>query len=601
MKNKIPRFITPVHTYPLGIIGNCSYLAYIDLSANVKWLCMPRFDSSFIFGSLLDPVKGGEFSVKPSGEKFTSKQYYLKNTNILITEFKVNGGAFRVTDFAPRFYQYDRYYKPLMLIRKIEPISGNPFIQVRCMPVGDYGNVLPEMVQGSNHIRYLNLASQVRLTTDVPLNYILEQKSFVLSEARYMVFTYGVPLEAGLANTAETFLQKTRDYWHNWVKTTSIPHIFQEQVIRSALVLKLHQFEDTGGIIAAGTTSLPEHNGSGRTWDYRYCWMRDSYYTLNAFNSVGHFEELEQYFNFIQNIILNEKTRIKPVYTLSGDPVPKEKQINLLGYMGNQPVRIGNNAGQQIQNDVYGQVLVSLLPLFIDNRLNYYDRDRTLSMVKWLVSRIERTMDEPDAGIWEFSTIAQTHTYTFLFHWAGSRAALKIAELFGDESLKIRAFLIEEKAVAKLEMCYDPLKEAYTQAIGSPYLDASGLQLIIMNYLDPLSERAHRFLKAMEQELKTPEDLFFRYTREDDLGKPQTSFLLCSFWYAEALACVGRTTEACKLIQRLISCTNHLGLFSEDADNVGGQWGNFPQTYSHVGLMNAVFRIAIKLDKPIFY
>lgn len=589
------------HEYELGIIGNCSYIAYIDLSANVRWLCLPRFDSSFIFGSLLDPVKGGTFSIQPGVEKFTSKQYYLKNTNILVTEFKANGGVFRVTDFAPRFYQYDRYYKPLMLIRKIEPVSGNSLIRVKCNPVGDYGNIIPEMVQGSNHIRYLNLDSQVRLTTDIPLNYIMEPKPFVLSETHYLVFTYGVPLEAGLANTAETFLQKTRDYWHNWVKTTSIPNIFQEQVIRSALVLKLHQFEDTGGIIAAGTTSLPEHDQSRRTWDYRFCWMRDSYYTLNAFSSVGHFEELEKYFNFIQNIILNEKSRINPVYTLSGDQVPREKHLLLEGYLGNQPVRIGNNAGMQVQNDVYGQVLVSLLPLFIDNRLNYYDRNKTLSMVRWLVGRIEKKMDEPDAGIWEFSSISQAHSYTFLFHWAGGKAALKIAEMLEDEGLKIKSFLIIEKAAAKLELCYDDLRGAYTQAIGSPYLDASGLQMIIMNYLDPQSERAQRYMTALENELKTPEGLFYRYIREDDHGKPQTSFLLCSFWYAEALACMGRTEEACTLIQRLISCSNHLGLLSEDADNVGGQWGNFPQTYSHVGLMNAVFRISVKLDKPIFY
>ena len=585
----------------MGIIGNCSFLAYIDDTANIRWLCLPRFDSSFIFGSLLDPDKGGEFSVRPAGEKYTSKQYYLKNSNILITEFKANGGSFRVTDFAPRFYQYDRYYKPLMIIRKIEPVSGNSFIKVKCNPVGDYGNVIPEVVRGSNHIRFLNLDAQARLTTDIPLNYILDSKSFVLSETRYLVFTYGVPLEAGLANTAETFLQKTREYWHNWVKTSAIPNIFQEQVIRSALVLKLHQYEDTGGIIAAGTTSLPEHDGSGRTWDYRYCWIRDTYYTLNAFSSIGHFEELEQYFKYVQNIILNEKNRIRPVYTLSGDPVPRERHLDLKGYLGNQPVRIGNNAGAQLQNDVYGQVLVSLLPLFIDKRLNYYDRDRTLSMVKWLVGRIEKTMDEPDAGIWEFSTIAQEHTYTFLFHWAGSKAAMKIAEMLEDENLKIRSFLISEKAAAKLEGCYDKKSRAYTQALGSPYLDASGLQLIVMNYLDPLSERAGAFLNAMEQELRTAEGLFYRYTRADDHGKPQTSFLLCSFWYAEALACVGRLEEASRLIQRLLSCTNHLGLFSEDADLVCGQWGNFPQTYSHVGLINAVFRISIKLDKPFFY
>jgi len=243
----------------------------------------------------------------------------------------------------------------------------------------------------------------------------------------------------------------------------------------------------------------------------------------------------------------------------------------------------------------------SLLPLFINKRLNYYDRERTLSMVKWLISRIEKTIDEKDAGIWEFGTIRQQHTYTYLFHWAGSKAAMEIAELLGDDSLKISSFLVTEKATVKLESCYNSSMQTYTQAVASPYLDASFLQLIIMNYLDPSSERTKKFLMAMEHGLKTHEGLFYRYTREDDYGKPENSFLLCSFWYAEALACVGRTNEAIELIQKLISCTNHLGLLSEDADTEGGQWSNFPQTYSHVGLMNAVFRIAAKLDKPIFY
>ncbi len=587
------------HEYPMGIIGNCSYLAYIDTTANVRWLCMPRFDSSFIFGSLLDPEKGGEFSVLPATDKFTSHQYYLKNTNILTTEFRVNGGEFKVIDFAPRFYQYDRYYKPLMLIRKIKPISGNPVIRIKCNPVGDYGRIVPELTQGSNHLRFLGLDSQVRLSTDIPLNYIMEGKPFVLNESHYLVFTYGVPLEAPLRSTAETFLDKTRNYWQDWIKATSIPSIFQEQIIRSALVLKLHQSEDTGGIIAAGTTSLPEFDQSGRNWDYRYCWMRDSYYTLNAFNSIGHFEEVEKYFSFIHNIIIGENDRIKPLYTISGGDVPPVSYLPLKGYMENQPVRIGNDAFFQTQNDVYGQVLVSLLPLFVDNRLNYLDRDKTLEIVKWLLQRLENTIDEPDAGIWEFESTKQLHCYTMLFHWAGSKAALKIAEYLGEEEIAKVSRIISRKAAARIEKCYDPIRKVYTQAVGSPELDASSLQLITMNYLDPGSRKAKLHLLAIERELKTPDGLLHRYIK-DDLGKQKNSFLLCAFWYAETLACTGRLDEALRLVEKLLFYANHLGLFSEDADVTCGQWGNFPQTYSHVGLMNAVYRISIKLDKPFF-
>jgi GH15 family glucan-1,4-alpha-glucosidase len=588
------------HTYDMGIIGNCSYLAYIDTHANVKWMCMPRFDSSFIFGSLIDPLKGGGFSIQPSDEPYTSEQYYLKNTNILITEFVTAEGKFRVTDFAPRFFQYDRYFRPLMMVRKIELLSGNPFIKVKCMPVGNYGNTVPQIVQGSNHIRYLNLDSHIRLTTDISLSYIIDNKPFFLNGTKYLVFTYGVPLEAPLKETAETFFDKTKNYWHNWIKATSIPNIYQEQMIRSALVLKLHQYEDTGGIIAAGTTSLPESDQSERNWDYRYCWMRDTFYTLNAFNNIGHFEELEEYFHFIQNIVYNEPGKISPLYTITGNKVAKEQLLDLEGYMNNKPIRIGNNANLQVQNDVYGQLLVSLLPLFIDNRLNYFDKNKTVQLVTRLLKNIEDTIDEPDSGIWEFRGLYEENCYTSLFHWAGSKAAYKIAQYLNDNKLSDISLKLVQKAANKIEQCYSTEKKAYTKAIGSKNLDASCLQLITMDYLQPGSERAQLHLQALEKELRTKGGLFKRYLIQDEWGKPKNYFIVCSFWYAEALACVGKIDEAIEVVEIANKTANHLGLFSEDADDKFGQWGNFPQTYSHVGLMNAVFRIAMKQDKPIF-
>jgi GH15 family glucan-1,4-alpha-glucosidase len=588
-----------MNKYNFGVIGNCSYLAYIDTNANVNWLCMPRFDSSFVFGSLLDKDKGGEFSILPVSKKFSSRQYYLYNTNILATEFEMAEGKFRVIDFAPRFYQYDRYFKPLMLFRKIEVERGTPFIVVKCNPVDNYGNIFPEIVGGSNHIRFLNLSSQVRLTTDIPLTYILEKKPFVLSETSYLAFTYGVPLEAPLEETAESFLSKTHHYWVNWVKSTSTPYLYQEEVIRSALVLKLHQYEDTGAVIASGSTSLPEFNQSGRTWDYRYCWMRDTYYTLNAFNNIGHFEELENYFHFIQNIILNEKQSIRPLYTISGNQVPGEKILPLKGYLDNKPVRTGNNANSQTQNDVYGQILISLLPLFIDKRLNSGISNQSEFITKWLLDCIERYMDIPDSGLWELGASDRFHCYTYLFHWAGCMAGKKIGKILGKNDIISKSDALIIKSEKYIEKCYNPDTKAYMQSVKSNQFDASTLQLITMNYLDPSGARAKRHLKSVESELFSMENLFFRYTY-DELGKAETSFLICGFWYAEALVEVGQPEKAQRVIERLLKNSNHLGLFSEDADENSGQWGNFPQTYSHVGLVNAVFKLSTKLDKPIF-
>jgi len=590
------------HKYNIGIIGNCSYIAYITERGEVCWLCLPRFDSGFLFGSLLDKKKGGDFSILPADNQFDTRQYYLENTNILCSEFTNSSGIYRIIDYAPRFYQYDRYFKPLMLFRKIEIISGNPKIVIRCNPVGDYGALQPSVVMGSNHIRYLGIGPQVRLTTSLSINHILEEKPIVLSETAYCAFTYGIPLEASLVATAEDFLEKTRAYWLSWVKTTSVGNIFQEHIIRSALALKLHQYEDTGGIIASGSMGLPEAFGSGRNWDYRYCWLRDAFYTLNAFNTIGHFEELERYFYYIRNIISEEREKIQPLYGITGAKEIVEREIELEGYRNNRPVRVGNDAYSHVQNDVYGQVLVSLLPLYIDKRLSSSPgKTPDMMIINWLLDKISSTMNEPDSGIWEFRNKQQRHCYTFLFHWAGSMAAKKIAEHQNDKKLLRRARNLASLASRQIEACYNPIKQAYCQAIESDQVDASCFQLIISHYLKPNSIRTKNHLKALERELSADGGLIYRYRHCDDFGAPKSAFLVCSFWYVESLACIGQIEKAIGVFEKLLSYSNHLKLFSEDIDPAtGSQMGNFPQAYSHVGLMNAASRIGKKLDLPYF-
>lgn len=588
-----------MHKYNLGIIGNCSYLAYIDTNANVKWLCMPRFDSSFLFGSLLDEEKGGHFYIRPASA-YESKQYYIPNTNVLCTEFWNSEGRFRVYDVAPRAVIHERQFKPLMLVRKIEWLSGDPTIKVACTPTADYGKIQPEIVTGSNHIRYLNLGAQVRLTTDIPLNYVLQQQPFVLDQNRYLILTYGAPLEAPLMETAEDFLSATIRYWQQWVKSCYIPDIYQEQIIRSALVLKLHQYEDTGGIIASGTTSLPEFHDSTRNWDYRFCWFRDTYYTLKAFNQIGHFEELEKYFDYIQNIIRNATDTLQPLYSITGEKELHEHELDLAGYMNNKPVRIGNKAYIQIQNDVYGQVMVSLLPLYTDKRLTFAKKNSYTKIIPWLLGCIETHMHAADAGLWEFRNLKQTHAYTLLFHWAGARAAYKIAKAFDDEEIMQKATRLSDEASSLLQKCWDAERGVYTQAVGSSNLDASTLMMITMNYLDHDSPEAKTHIEQLEKELLAEHGLFYRYKHYDDFGVPETTFLVCAFWYVDALACVGRVDDARKILDKLLDFSNHLGIFSEDVALDGSQWGNFPQTYSHVGLINAAFRIAKKLDRTDF-
>ncbi len=589
------------HIYQSGIIGNCSFVAHINKDTNVSWLCWPRFDSTFVLGSLLDKNKGGEFSIQPATE-YTSHQYYLENTNVLCTEITSQNGKYRITDLAPRFQKHERYFKPLMLIRKIELLDGNPRVRVKCELVCDYGKQKLKPHRGSNHIEFEGCDDSMRLTTNIPISYLLEDTYFVLNEPKYLVLTYGLPLEAPLVSTCETFLRDTVSYWRTWIKHSNMAAFYQEYVIRAALALKIHQYEDTGAIIAASTTSLPEHDGSGRNWDYRFCWLRDTYYVISALNHIGHFEEMERYFNYVAGISVSEDFRYQPLYTIDGKKDLHEEQLDHLdGYRGNKPVRIGNQASEHIQNDIYGQVMISIMPLYIDHRFIFRERTDSIQWIESVLQKIERTINEMDAGIWEFRNIANIHCYSNLFQWAGCAAAAKMARTIDNKELEERALSLQKIAADHIESCYDPVRKVYTNSAGGKHLDASTLQLIMMNYLDPASDRAKDHLKALEAELKTPKGLFYRYLHEDDFGKPKTTFLICAFWYVEALACVGRIDEAIKEFEHIIQYCNHLLLFSEDVDeDDGSQWGNFPQAYSHVGLMNAAYRIAIKLDRPVF-
>jgi len=591
------------HTYKTGLIGNCAFLAHVSTNTNIEWMCWPRFDSPFVFGGLLDKHKGGEFSILPK-EDYSAEQYYMENTNVLRTEITCKDGKYRVTDFAPRFKQFKRFFKPLMFIRKIEPIEGTPRIRVKCKPVCNYGKDFQDILQGSDNIQYTGCGEKMSLITNVSLTYIIDEEYFSLNETKYLLLNYGGDLDAPLMSTAEEYLRETIEYWRTWIKHSSIAGFYQQYVIRSALVLKIHQYEDTGAIIAASTTSLPEFPGSERNWDYRYCWLRDTYYVITSLNHIGHFEEMESYFGYVTDISFsgNDDFRYQPLYGITGKKNLEEVIMDHLdGYMGNKPVRVGNQAYEHIQNDIYGQVLISLLPLYTDHRFVFSERKDSDKWITFLLNKIARTIDEKDAGIWEFRNIAHIHCYSNLFQWAGCNAAEKIALTIGNANLVKRARSLKKRAAKHIESCYDAKRKVYTHAAGSPHLDASTLQLIMMNYIDPSSAKAKNHVKALEKELKTEGGLFYRYIHQDDFGKPQTTFLICAFWYVEALACVGRLDDAIREFEKLLKYCNHLLLFSEDVDEkTGSQWGNFPQAYSHVGLMNAAYRIAMKLDSPIF-
>jgi GH15 family glucan-1,4-alpha-glucosidase len=578
----------------LGIIGNCATSALLD-RGSVEWLCWPRPDSSFVFGSLLDRERGGAFVVECLGEPEVTTEY-VENTNVLRTVFRTAAGSFELIDFAPRFVQYDRSFKPSMLVRILRPLSGEPQVRVRCRPVYEYGAVTAASWRASNHIEYTGLPTPVRLTTNVPLSYVEEERPFLLERDHHLALTWGEPLEAGLEETAERFLERTVDYWRRWVKQTRVPRDYQQEVIRSALVLKLHQYEDTGALLAATTTSLPEHPGSGRTWDYRYCWLRDAYFTLNALGRLGHADEMERFLVYLRNVAEQGGGVLQPAYTISGGHRADEQIVEwLAGFGGDGPVRVGNQAFEHLQNDVYGEMVLAVSRLLLDTRFAGEVAPRSaIAIVAGLLGQIEARLEDADAGPWELRGTRKLHGFTLLAHWAGARRAAEIGEALGQAELRDRAATLQARAEALLwERCWNEEVGAFTQVAGEPQLDAVMLLAVQLGLLEPDDPRADRHVNAIRAALRVDGGLLRRYVNPDDFGRPHAAFTVCSFWLAEALALVGRVDEARDLFEMLLSLHNGLGLFSEDVlPESREQSGNFPQTYSHVGLINTAFRLS---------
>ena len=582
----------------LGIIGNCSYSALLS-EGSVEWLCWPRPDSSFVFGPLLDREQGGVFVVEPA-DATDVRQEYIENTNVLRTVFTGSAGSFELIDFAPRFLQFDRAFKPSMLIRIVRPLAGDPRARVRCRPTWDYGRTAAFSWRASNHIEYTGLPAPVRLTTNVPLSYVEEERPFLLERDHHLVLTWGQPLEAGLEETAERFLERTLDYWRQWVKNTRVPRDYQREVIRSALVLKLHQYEDTGALLAATTTSLSEYPGSGRTWDYRYCWLRDAYFTLNAFERLGHSGEMELFLVYLRNLAEERAGELQPVYTITGGDDAEEVELDhLAGFEGEGPVRVGNQAFRHVQNDVYGEMILAVSRLLLDARFaGSVPTPQAVRLVRELLDRIDERLNAPDAGLWELRGAQRLHSFTLLTHWAGARQAAEIGAALDAPELSERALAVTARAAGLLEdRCWNADLGALTQAAGEPQLDAAMLLALHFGFLDRDDPRAATHVDAIRRELAVDGGMLRRYSVPDDFGKPEAAFTVCSFWLVEALAILGRTDDARALFEDLLSLDNGLGLYSEDIlPETRTQSGNFPQTYSHVGLINAAFRLSRSWD-----
>ncbi len=583
------------HGLDLAVIGNSRTAALVDPDGRIVWWCFPRFDGDPIFSRLLagDEEKG--FTDVVLDNLAESQSAYRRNTATVVTTLTDRqGNAVRITDFAPRFFQFGRVYRPPQLMRIIEPVAGLPRITIRFRPTFNHGDPDVARAFGSSHIRYSGGAMAVRLSTDAPLSYIDREASFVLTRPVSLVLGPDAPFESEIGATAREFCVRTAEYWLEWVRRLGISYDWQDEIIRAAITLKLMSFEETGAVVAALTTSIPESPGSGRTWDYRHCWLRDAYFVVRALNRTGATHTMEDFISYILSIVTEEGGQMRPVYSVvSSDPLEEQIVPTLKGFRGDGPVRIGNEAAAQSQHDAYGSVILAAAPMFFDRRLPRMGDEALFRRLEPLGEKAYELALKPDAGIWEYRGRSRVHTYSVSMCWAGVHRLEAVARHLGfDDRAAYWAEKCRRIQHVLLEQAWNPRREAFTAAFGSDELDASVLLMPTLGVVEPNDRRFISTVNAIERELRRGHDVM-RYTSADDFGLPHSAFLVCRFWLIDALWLMGREDEARDLLIDAFKLRNRYGLLSEDVEpGTGILWGNFPQTYSMAGLILSAIRLS---------
>jgi GH15 family glucan-1,4-alpha-glucosidase len=495
-----------------------------------------------------------------------------------------------------------RFYHPEMLVRRVAPIAGSPRIRVRMRPLCDYGARSPQTTAGSNHIRYLLSDVVQRLTIDIAPPLVERQLPFGLDRPAHFVFGPDETVDTNVADFVHLALERTLDYWREWARYLSIPYEWHDAVIRAAITLKLCQYEATGAIVAALTTSIPESAGSARNWDYRYCWLRDAAFTVRALNRLGATRTMEEYIRYTFNLVANkETTELGPVFGITfEDELPERQVDSLSGYRGMGPVRVGNDAWRQRQNDVYGSVVLASTQLFFDRRLEHRGDEVSFRRLERMGETALRVAEQTDAGLWEYRGRVAVHTYSAAMCWA---ACDRLAHIATELGLDERARYWHDEAVrlhARIEArAWNAQLGHFVDAYDGEHLDASLLLLADIGFVEASDPRFIATVDAIGVALGRG-DYLFRYIAPDDFGAPETSFNICTFWYIEALAATGRKERARAMFEHMLKQRNALGLLSEDiAPATGEHWGNYPQTYSLVGLIHAAMRLSRRWEEAL--
>lgn len=583
-------------TLDLAVIGNCAIASLIDRNARHNWFCFPRLDGDPVFCALVDgsePTSG--FMDVVVRDAVRSDQRYLPNTAVLETTITDrNGGQVRIIDFAPRFRRYGRSFRPPMLVRRLEPLAKRVRLAVRIRPVFTYGADKPAVSLGSNHLRYSGPHTTLRVTADMSTAFIFEEVEFALDRPVNLFIGADESVPENPDALAQSFLAETIDDWRTWVRGLSVPFEWQSEVIRSAITLKLCSCEDTGAIVAALTTSIPEAPNSARNWDYRFCWLRDAFFTVGALNRLGATRTMEGFIRFVIDAVLREEdVLIAPLYPISAATSCAERLAPALcGYQEMGPVRIGNAAVSQVQNDVYGSIILTAAQMFWDERLTHTGDATLYRQLRGMGQLAARSIVTPDAGPWEYRGRVSVHTYCAAMCWAALHRLALIAERVGESADAAEWDALANKLREEIVARATTPDGWLSGVLDGSFADATCLLLPEIGLVAANDPRVARTLDVIAARL-VRDGFVMRYDEADDFGHPETAFLVCTFWYIDALALAGRREEAREIFKTVLAVRNAAGLLSEDVQpHTRTLWGNFPQAYSHVGLIHSAARLS---------
>ncbi|MGJ8731944.1 glycoside hydrolase family 15 protein [Cellulophaga fucicola] len=585
-----------------GIIGNCRSAALISKNGAIEWSCLPAFDSSSVFAKILDENKGGSFEILTT-EDYKITQKYVTQTAILVTTYTSGEHIFEVRDFMPRYKTEDgSYYSPPEIIRYVRYISGTPKFKVLYNPKLEYAAGETKTYIKDNFITSLTHGEKfdtVFLYTSFNKESVVNGTEIELTEDGYFLFGYNEKIFAPSVKKTYLEQQRTKVYWLNWSGKIPKYELYNDEINRSSITLKLLTYDKTGAVLAAATTSLPETIGEVRNWDYRFCWIRDASMVIKVMSELGHKNVAKRYLQFIINLIPDKDEKLQIMYGINGEKQLTEETLEHLdGYKGSKPVRVGNAAYKQKQNDIYGILMDVIYEQLVKFSTDLENGEDLWGITKGIVWIVEKHWKEADKGIWEFRAEDRHFTFSKVLCWVAIDRAIKVARIF-DKNHKIEKWTKLEQEIKRdiHDNAWNEDVNAFTQSYGSTYLDASVLLMESYGFIHAKHPKFVATVKAVEENLCN-DGLLYRYKNEDDFGLPSSSFTICTFWFINSLFKIGEEEKARMYFDKLLGYSNHLGLFSEDVDfKTKRLLGNFPQAYSHLALIECALNFSAKKNE----